>query len=238
MANEFYKQGQERARSVQSLFSRIASRYDLINDLQSFGMHRFWKREMVRISGAGKGKRALDVCCGTGDMAFRMAAAGADATGLDFTEEMLKVAELRKGSCRLAGRVEFVHGDAMALPFEESTFDVVTVGFGLRNLADWKLGLREMWRVARPGGTVTVLDFGKPDNAAWRAMYFGYLRFFVPMLGLMAAGSASAYAYILESLKHYPAQRGVAEAMKSFGMRDARIRSFMGGAMTINSGVK
>ena len=134
--------------------------------------------------------------------------------------------------------VRFVHGDAMKLPFPEATFDIVTVGYGLRNLASWETGLREMLRVARPGGRVLVLDFGKPDNALWRTLYFGYLRLFVPVYGLALVGRASAYAYILESLKHYPAQRGVEARMHELGLENVRVVNLLGGAMSFNAGEK
>ena len=114
----------------------------------------------------------------------------------------------------------------------------MTVGYGLRNLASWQQGLREMWRVARPGGRLLVLDFGKPDNATWRAAYFAYLRIGVPVFGRLFCGDSQTHAYILESLHHYPAQKGVAEAMRELGCRDVRIVLLLGGIMTINLGVK
>lgn len=236
MANEYYSPDARRADKVNALFSRIAHRYDLINDLQSFGLHRSWKRRVVGMAKARMGQRALDVCCGTGDLAFSLSKAGAQTVGLDFTEAMLQVA-LRRAE-QQAGRPIFLRGDAQALPFPGSTFDIVTVGYGLRNLADWKAGLSEMLRVTRPGGRILVLDFGKPDNTLWRALYFGYLRAFVPLLGLLACGSASAYAYILESLLHYPAQRGVEKAMRELGMTQVKVENILGGVMSVNVGVK
>ncbi len=230
MANEFYEPGEQRAARVNALFARIAHRYDLINDVQSFGLHRYWKNKLVSLGAVGPGVSALDVCCGTGDIAFRMAAAGARVTGLDFSPEMLAIA--RK---RVPG-VTFLQGDAQQLPFPDATFDVVTVGYGLRNLASWERGLAELARVTRPGGHVLVLDFGKPDNRFWRALYFAYLRLFVPVLGKVFCGQASAYAYILESLNHYPAQHGVAGGMRNLALKNVRIVDFLGGVMTINCG--
>ena len=112
----------------------------------------------------------------------------------------------------------FIRGDAKRIPFADNSFDIVTVGYGLRNLANWETGLREMQRVANPGGRLVVLEFGKPDNALWRGLYFGYLKLFVPCLGRIFCGNASAYAYILESLKHYPAQQGVGAKMRELGL--------------------
>ena len=240
MGNEYYAPGSQRAAKVSDLFARIARRYDLINDLQSFGLHRRWKRHVVELAGVQAGVKALDVCCGTGDLAFVLAARGAETTGLDFSAEMLAVAAERraKRADSLRGKLQFLQGDALKLPFEMETFDVVTVGYGLRNLADWRTGLAEMLRVLRPAGRVIVLEFGKPDMALWRWLYFSYLRLCVPLMGLLFCGNPSAYAYILESLKHYPAQHGVAAGMREMGLVEVRIVNFLGGAMTINFGRK
>ena len=129
-------------------------------------------------------------------------------------------------------------GDAQQTSLPDAAFDVVTVGYGLRNLASWEAGLREMVRVAKPGGRLLVLDFGKPDNSLLRAVYFSYLKLCVPVLGLVFCRNAGAYAYILESLKHYPAQRGVEDKMRELGLVNVRIENLLGGAMSINYGEK
>lgn len=252
MSNSFYAPGEQRAEKVHALFATIAPRYDLINDVQSFGLHRRWKRRLVTLAEVKPGQRALDVCCGTGDLAFALAAQGAEVTGLDFSEAMLAVAEDRRQKAegrdqRSEGRtppsalrppplVRFVRGDAQQLPFPDASFDLVTVGYGLRNLASWEAGLAEMGRVVRPGGKLLVLDFGKPDAALWRAIYFGYLRLIVPVFGKLFAGRADAYAYILESLQHYPAQRGVEARMRDLGLHEVRVINFLAGAMSLNLG--
>ncbi len=242
MANVFFDSGDERAARVRDLFSRIAPRYDLINDLQSFGLHRCWKRRVVRLGRPQPGQRALDLCCGTGDLALALARRGAQAVGLDFSEPMLETADKRLHAARnerhAAPPPRFVRGDAQRIPFPDNSFDIVTVGYGLRNLANWETGLREMQRVANRGGRLLVLDFGKPDNALWRGLYFGYLKLFVPWLGRLFCGNASAYAYILESLKHYPAQHAVAAKMRELGLANVRVVSLLGGAMSINYGEK
>lgn len=239
MANQFYEPGEQRAAKVNDLFAAIAPRYDFINDLQSFGLHRRWKNRLVRLADVRPGQCALDVCCGTGDIANRLAEAGAQVTGLDFSAPMLAVARQRHAqNAGSAPPPEFIQGDAMKLPFADAAFDVVTVGYGLRNLASWQTGLTEMLRVAKPGGRVLVLDFGKPDNALWRSLYFTYLRLCVPVLGLVFCRNAAAYAYILESLKHYPAQNGVAAKMRELRMANVRIVNLLGGVMSINYGEK
>ena len=233
-SNEYFAPGDQRAAKVNALFSSIAPRYDRINDLQSFGLHRRWKRRVVELAAVKPGERALDVCCGTGDLATALASDGAETVGLDFNAPMLDVARSRKN----AASVRFVQGDAQQLPFSDSAFDVVTVGYGLRNLASWEAGLREMVRVARPGARLLVLDFGKPANPFWRAVYFGYLRLCVPVFGLIFCRNAAAYAYILESLKHYPAQSGVEARMRELGLTSIRVENILGGAMSINFGQK
>jgi demethylmenaquinone methyltransferase/2-methoxy-6-polyprenyl-1,4-benzoquinol methylase len=252
MANEFFEPGPQRAAKVTALFSRVAPRYDLMNDVQSFGLHRYWKWRLVGLSGAGPGTRALDVCCGTGDIALALGRKGAETMGVDFNDAMLEVARNKLGTpdpeaspggtpSSAPGRSpspQFVHGDAEHLPLPDDSFDVVTIGYGLRNLANWEAGLSEMQRVAKPGGKLLVLDFGKPDNSLWRALYFGYLKIVVPCLGLVFCGSASAYAYILESLQHYPAQRGVDAGMRALGLMNVRLVSLLGGVMSINYGEK
>jgi demethylmenaquinone methyltransferase / 2-methoxy-6-polyprenyl-1,4-benzoquinol methylase len=247
VANTFYDPGEQRAAKVHELFSRIAPRYDLINDLQSLGLHRHWKRRVIQEAHPQPGQRALDLCCGTADLALGLARRGVVVTGLDFSERMLDKAVQRASGIRGQGpeRVQtaspaarFVCGDAQRIPFADNTFDIVTVGYGLRNLASWEAGLREMQRVAKPGGRLVVLDFGKPDNALWRSLYFGYLKLFVPCLGRIFCGNASAYAYILESLQHYPAQHGVGVKMRELGLLAVRVVSLLGGVMSINYGEK
>jgi ubiquinone/menaquinone biosynthesis methyltransferases len=239
MAKTYYEPGEHRATKVNELFTRIAGRYDLINDLQSFGLHRYWKKRVIREAHPRPGDKALDVCCGTGDIALGLARKGAEVTGMDFSERMLEIARERqtRGGTVFA-RMQFVSGDAQNLPFPDSTFDIITIGYGLRNLTSWETGLREMKRVAKPGGRIVILEFGKPDNAVWRRIYETYLKLFSPALGLVFCGDSAAYSYILESLKHYPAQRVVGEKMREFGLENVRVINLLGGAMSINYGEK
>lgn len=234
MTNEFYTPGAQRAAKVSELFGTIARRYDLINDIQSFGLHRAWKRRLLRLAKPKPGERALDLCCGTGDLTLALAAKGANSVGLDFSEPMLQVARQKAQSHSSKSQIEFVCSDAQKIPFPENTFDILTIGYGLRNLADLDGGLRDMFRVAKPGGRFVTLEFGKPDNAAWRAIYFGYLKFFLPIFGKLFCGSAAAYGYILESLRHYPEQQAVADRMRSTGWQNVRFINLMGGVMSIH----
>ncbi len=235
MTNRFHVRGEDRAVRIGELFDSIASRYDLLNDIQSLGLHRLWKRRMVALAGLRRGDAALDVCCGTGDIAFRLAKHGAEVIGLDFSQPMLEVARRR---CGAATSPRFVHGDAMRLPFGNGEFATVTAGYGLRNLVDWRTGLGEMVRVARSGGRILVLDFGKPANPVLRRLYFLYLRLLVPLFGLVFCGNAAAYGYILESLREYPAQQGLAAGMRALGLQQVQVHDLLGGMMSIHAGVK
>lgn len=240
MSNLFCAPDEPRAAKVNDLFAAIARRYNLLNDIQSFGLHRRWKRRAIELAAVQPGNRALDLCCGTGDLALALARRGAEVTGIDFSPEMLEIAEARRqrNSKSQISSLKFMPGDAMQIPFPGASFDIVTVGYGLRNLTSWEKGLDEMHRVAKPGARLVVLDFGKPANALWRGIYFAHLKCSVPLLGWIFCGNADAYAYILESLKQYPAQPAVAAKMRELKLVNVRVINFLGGAMAINYGEK
>jgi demethylmenaquinone methyltransferase / 2-methoxy-6-polyprenyl-1,4-benzoquinol methylase len=233
MANRYFVPGTERAKKVETLFNRIARRYDLINDVQSFGLHRYWKRRLVRLAGIRPGETVLDLCCGTGDLAGAIEKEGAKVIGTDFSGPMLEM-----GRQRMAERVRFIQGDALSLPFKSGVFDAVTIGYGLRNLADLEEGLREILRVTKRGGRILALDFGKPDNRVWRKIYFAYLRVCVPVFGRLFCGDEEAYGYILESLRHYPGQNGVRRLMTQLGGGETEAIPLLWGVMSINYGRK
>jgi demethylmenaquinone methyltransferase/2-methoxy-6-polyprenyl-1,4-benzoquinol methylase len=232
VSNKFYRTGEQRGARVADLFGAIAPRYDLINDIQSLGLHRHWKNMLVRMVDVKAGAKALDLCCGTGDIAFALTRAGAEVIGLDFSPAMLEVARGR--AQRTGSATQFIAGDAQHIPFEDATFDIVTVGYGLRNLSSWERGLEEMYRVAKPGGRILSLDFGKPESRLWRGIYFAYLKMAVPIMGKIFCNDFEAYAYILESLKVYPGQRAVTEKLKSLSCRQVVQRDLIGGAMSLN----
>lgn len=244
MGNRFYEPGAERGARVGELFSAIAARYDFLNDVQSFGLHRYWKHWLVREAMMRPWERALDLCCGTGDIGFLLAGQGqggcGKVMGLDFSLPMLREGMKRRAAGGRGGQnsVSFAQGDASCVPCGDETCDLVTIGYGLRNLPDYKAGLREILRVLKPGGRLLVLEFGKPENAIWRTVYFGYLRGFVPLLGRLLGGNREAYAYILESLLQYPSQREVAVTMGELGFGGVDVTDFMGGAMAVIVAVK
>jgi demethylmenaquinone methyltransferase/2-methoxy-6-polyprenyl-1,4-benzoquinol methylase len=239
--NRYLSYDSERAPKVREMFSRLAKRYDLINDLMSFGLHRRWKRVAARLALGTQPppRRVLDICCGTGDLLFsagRIADPGTKIVGLDFTLPMLAVARRRKE--RGGGREGLVQGDALRLPFPDASFGALTIGYGLRNVADLPAALREMRRVLAPGGRAVVLDFGKPDNAVAGALYGAYLRTVLPAIGWLFHGDPETYRYIPASLERYPAQRGVERLMREAGFVNVRYENRILGTMAINVGEK
>jgi demethylmenaquinone methyltransferase / 2-methoxy-6-polyprenyl-1,4-benzoquinol methylase len=229
MSSGYYVSGPKRSERVRILFGRIAGRYDLINDIQSLGLHRFWKRTLIEAARPRPSDTALDVCCGTGDIALGLSRRVERVVGCDFSLEMLARARARGSQ-----RVSWIVGDALHLPFSENLFDVVTIGYGLRNLSDFSQGLGELVRVLKPGGRLLILDFGKPANPLLRAVYFTYLRLIVPVYGLLLCGDSAAYNYILESLREYPAQSGVTHLLERAGCKQIQVRNFLGGAMSVH----
>jgi demethylmenaquinone methyltransferase/2-methoxy-6-polyprenyl-1,4-benzoquinol methylase len=237
VTNKYLSYDADRAPKVREMFSRLAGRYDLVNDIMSFGLHRLWKRQAVRLALEGRtgGARVLDLCCGSGDLCFLAGRLGAGAvTGADFTLPMLAVA--RRRSRREGPGCRFVQADAMRLPFPDGSFDALTISYGLRNIADMPAALSEMRRVLGPGGRAVVLDFGKPDNPVAGALYQGYLRTMMPAVGWIFHGDPETYLYIPESLERFPAQRGVASMMRQAGFANVRWENRLLGTMGINVG--
>jgi demethylmenaquinone methyltransferase / 2-methoxy-6-polyprenyl-1,4-benzoquinol methylase len=229
MTGRYYTPGSKRSERVRELFGRIAARYDLINDLQSLGLHRLWKARLVRAARPQPSDVILDACCGTGDIAARLGRCATQVVACDFSPEMLTVGRNRHGE-----RMAWVQADALELPFHSETFDLVTIAYGLRNLSDFHKGVSELLRVLKPGGRLLILDFGKPPNRLLRAAYFGYLRAVVPLFGLLFCRDAAAYSYILDSLREYPAQEGVTGLLREAGCDQVRVENLLGGAMSLH----
>jgi demethylmenaquinone methyltransferase / 2-methoxy-6-polyprenyl-1,4-benzoquinol methylase len=238
VSNTYYQSGDQRAARVNELFNRIARQYDLINDIQSLGLHRIWKKWLWLLAQPEPDAKVLDLCCGTGDIAFLFAEKCCAVTAIDFSEPMLEVARQRQLDRPCNRHVEFAHGDAMNTGLPDNSFDYLTIGYGLRNLSDYGAALAEMKRLLKPGGQLLVLEFGKPDGILLRGAYYAYLMAAVPIFGKIFCGDKDAYAYILESLKNYPAQRGVNDLLEVIGFENTRIMNFFGGTMSINSATK
>lgn len=220
-----------KARYVRRLFDTIADRYDLITVLLSFGLDRRWKIRLADLADIRPGTRALDLACGTGDIAFEVARRGAHATGLDLTHRMLALGR-RKPESALTSR--FVQGDMMALPFPAASFDVVTTGYGVRNVPRIEPALGEIARVLRPGGLFLSLDFDRPANALIRGVYLGYLTVVGATLGWVLHGDPDTYRYIPASLARYPGSGGVSTMLEAAGFHDSRVVPVLAGLMAIN----
>ncbi len=214
-------------RYVRRLFATIADRYDFITRFLSYGQDRRWKARLIALARITPGDRVLDLACGTGDLTC--AAAGArTVVGLDLTYRMLQLAVARSAGTTV------VCGDMLALPFPAGSFDVVTTGYGLRNVPDLRGALHEIHRVLAPGGRVLSLDFNRPEQPLLRAAYLVYLTAVGSTLGLMLHGDADTYRYIPESIRLYPGANGVAAMMAEEGFGDVRVELLLGGLMAIH----
>jgi ubiquinone/menaquinone biosynthesis methyltransferase len=233
-------------RYVRQLFATIADRYDFITRFLSYGQDRRWKRRLIQLAALTPSDRVLDLACGTGDLIFEAAPHVARAVGLDLTFRMVQLAARRpvKGRpTRREGevghpftgrRVDFIAGDMLALPFPGASFDVVTTGYGLRNVPDLDRALLEIRRVLAPGGRVLSLDFNRPGNPIVRAGYLAYLTVVGSTLGLALHGDPDTYRYIPESIRNYPGAQGVARLMERHGFTDVRVLPILGGLMAIH----
>ena len=217
-----------KSRYVRRLFSTIAERYDLITRLLSYGQDRRWKARIAGLSEARRGRRALDLACGTGDIAFALAARGARVVGLDITHRMVQLAG-EKGST-----VAFVTGDMLALPFPDATFDVVTTGYGLRNVPDIPLALAEAARVLKRGGVLLSLDFNRPSHWLVRGVYLTYLTVVGSVVGTILHGDADTYRYIPESIRRYPGAVEVTAMIQRAGFSHGEYIPVLGGLMAIH----
>lgn len=217
-------------RYVRRLFGTIADRYDLITVLLSFGRDKAWKRRLVREIGVRAGQRVLDVACGTGDIAYEAAARGAVAVGLDLTPRMVELATHKGGHAS----VPFLVGDMNALPIASASCDVVTTGYGLRNVPDLATALIEIHRVLDAGGTFGSLDFNRPERWWIRTIFLAHLTGVGSALGWMLHRDPDTYRYIPESIRRYPGARGVADELRACGFVGVRTIPVFGGFMTIH----
>ena len=223
---------------VRGMFDRIAGVYDLMNTAMTAGLHHGWRRRAVDLTDLPPGGSALDVCCGTGDLALELAerlSPEGSVIGCDFSERMLDAARA-KAARREATGVRFEWADALALPYADASFDAVTIGFGARNLADLDRGLGELRRVLRPGGRLVILEITQPTRPPLSAFYSLWFDRIVPLLGTLA-GDRGAYTYLPESVRRFPDPRGLAERMAAAGFPRVRYLVLAGGIITIHAGV-
>ncbi len=230
----------EKAGMVHGVFSRVASKYDIMNDLMSGGVHRLWKDAMMDWLAPRPGQRLLDVAGGTGDVAFRFLkrAPGATAVVCDMTAPMLEEGRKRAEADRLADRLDWVVGDAMALPFEDRSFDVYTISFGIRNVTRIEDALREAYRVLRPGGRLMVLEFSRIPNPALQWAYDRYSFNVIPVMGQIVAGDRDSYQYLVESIRRFPDQETFADMIRAAGFGRVSYRNLTMGVAALHSGWK
>lgn len=219
---------ESKRRYVRSLFATIADRYDLITRVLSYGQDRRWKERVIDLCGARPGIRALDLACGTGDIAFAIERRGARVVGLDLTVRMLQLARMKHDA------VPFVAGDMLALPFPDRSFDVVTTGYGLRNVPDLAAAIAEAHRVLKPGGIFVSLDFDRPSNAFVRTIYLSYLTVVGSTLGLLLHRDPDTYRYIPESIRRYPGAAEVRTMIARAGFSRSEHLPVLGGFMAIH----
>jgi demethylmenaquinone methyltransferase / 2-methoxy-6-polyprenyl-1,4-benzoquinol methylase len=232
---------EDKRRYVRALFATIADRYDFITVALSYGQDRRWKRRLVDLASPPAGARALDLAAGTGDIAFALAARGARVVALDVTMRMIEIARVKAGARAAAGRrraLHYVQGDMVALPFPAASFDIVTTGYGLRNVPDLNAAVDEIGRVLAPGGQLLSLDFNRPGNRVVRAVYLAYLTTVGATLGWLLHRDPDTYRYIPASIRQYPGAEAVARLFEARGFRSARAYPVLGGLMTIHHAIR
>lgn len=220
------------------MFSSIAGRYDFLNHFLSLNIDRAWRRRLVRLSGATENSRVLDVATGTGDVALAFANAGVeDVIGLDPADGMLEIGRAKVERAGFSQRVRMIEGDALTMPFPSHTFDVLTIAFGLRNLPDYRAGLREMTRVLRPGGRLLVLEFFPPRGGAFLPLYRFYLGRVLPVVGSIVSGSREAYRYLAASIESFVSHEEMTTMMMEAGIGEVNRTRLTGGIACIYHGI-
>ena len=230
----------EKAGRVQGVFNSVAGKYDIMNDVMSVGIHRIWKEAMMDWLAPRSGQKLLDVAGGTGDIAFKFLkrAGSGHATVLDLTEPMLTEGRKRAEAGKMADSLDWVVGDAMALPFENSTFDVYTVSLGIRNVTRPQDALAEAYRVLKPGGRLMVLEFSQLPNDALQKLYDLYSFNVIPQMGKMIVGDRDSYQYLVESIRKFPDQETFLAMIRDAGFENAKYRNLTMGVTALHSGWK
>ena len=234
-------ESESKADMVAGVFHSVASRYDLMNDLMSAGVHRIWKRFTIELSGIRKGNSVLDIAGGTGDLAARFAElVGPEGRVVlaDINGAMLEVGRDKLLDNGRLANIEFVQADAQDLPFPDNSFDCVTIAFGLRNVTDKDIALRSMLRVLKPGGRLLVLEFSKPGNSLLSKAYDTYSFKILPMMGKLVANDSESYQYLAESIRMHPDQQTLKDMMEDAGFGRCEYHNMTGGIVALHRGVK
>ena len=230
----------EKAGRVQGVFNSVASKYDIMNDVMSVGIHRIWKEAMMDWLAPRAGQTLLDVAGGTGDVSFKFLkrAGHGHATVLDLTEPMLVEGRKRAEADKMSDSLDWVVGDAMALPFEDNSFDVYTISFGIRNVTRPQDALNEAFRVLKPGGCLMVLEFSQLPNEGMQKLYDLYSFNVIPRMGQMIAGYRDSYQYLVESIRNFPDQETFLAMLRDAGFEQAKYRNLTMGIAALHSGWK
>ena len=231
----------EKVNRVADVFHSVAAKYDVMNDLMSGGIHRIWKRITIESSGARPGHKILDIAGGTGDLTRRFAQIVGQSGNVvlaDINDSMLKVGRDKLIDKGVAGNVEYVQANAECLPFEDNTFDIITIAFGLRNVTDKDAALRSMNRVLKPGGKLMVLEFSKTENPLLTKAYDFYSFNLLPKMGQLIANDAESYRYLAESIRMHPDQETLKGMMDSAGFVQTRYRNLTQGIVALHTGIK
>ncbi|MDM5229390.1 demethylmenaquinone methyltransferase [Cytobacillus sp. NJ13] len=231
---------QSKEERVHSVFEKIYGNYDKMNSVISFQQHLRWRKDTMKKMNVQKGSKALDVCCGTADWSIALAEAVGESgkvIGLDFSKNMLKIGE-GKIKDRKLKQVELVHGNAMELPFADNSFDYVTIGFGLRNVPDYLQVLKEMHRVAKPGGIAVCLETSQPTLFGYKQAYYFYFRFIMPMFGKLFAKSFNEYSWLQESARDFPGMKELEGMFEEAGFKNVTFKPYSGGVAAVHIGTK
>jgi demethylmenaquinone methyltransferase/2-methoxy-6-polyprenyl-1,4-benzoquinol methylase len=231
----------DKAARVRSVFESVAGKYDVMNDLMSFGAHRLWKHFTLSLTGLRPGQRALDVAGGTGDLAagmLRQVGKTGRVVLSDVNPAMLEIGRDRLLDKGWVGNVECIVADAERLPFEDNAFDCVTIGFGLRNVTDKAAALKSMYRVLKTGGQLLVLEFSTPVAPGLKPIYDAYSFQVLPLLGRLVARDAASYRYLAESIRMHPNQETLLEMLRTAGFEQARYHNLTGGIVAVHRGYK
>ncbi|MBQ4898479.1 demethylmenaquinone methyltransferase [Paenibacillus sp. Marseille-P2973] len=224
---------------VHSVFESIAPNYDKMNDIISFGRHKAWRKFTMKKMNMSQGDTAIDLCCGTCDWTISMAqTSGGSITGLDFSENMLEVGRRKIAEQGLDSSIVLVQGNAMALPFEDNTFQYATIGFGLRNVPDLRQVLKEMQRVVKPGGMVVCLEVSKPTWQPFKGLYYFYFKHLLPLLGKLIAKRYEQYKWLPESLIQFPGREELAQIFRETGLTEVEAYPLTGGVAALHIGTK